>query len=80
MTENKRLNVALAAIDPYIQQNIVLPKETLLRGKDMVEWGTRNQYPEYLHSLYMNTPTLQSIINGNMVFTSVVSKVSYSSK
>ena len=68
MTENKRLNVALAAIDPYIQQNIVLPKETLLRGKDMVEWGTRNQYPEYLHSLYMNTPTLQSIINGTVDF------------
>ena len=45
---------------------MVKPKETVLPGKDMVEWGTKNAYPDYLLDLYNTVPTLRSIINGNI--------------
>lgn len=64
--ETKRSVFSLAAIDPYIETNIVLPTEKQISGKDMVEWGTRNTYPDYLLDLYNNVPTLRSIINGNI--------------
>ena len=32
----------------------------------MVEWGTKNAYPDYLLDLYNTVPTLRSIINGNI--------------
>ena len=32
----------------------------------MVQWGTKNVYPDYLLDLYNNVPTLRSIINGNI--------------
>ena len=60
--------VKFAAIDPYIETNIVLPTETVIRGKDFVEWGERNLYPEYLLDLTKNVPTLRSIINGTVDF------------
>ena len=55
-----------AAIDSYVEDYVVKPKETVLSGKDMVEWGTKNAYPDYLLDLYNNVPTLRSIINGNI--------------
>lgn len=55
-----------AAIDRYVEDYVVKPKETLLSGKDMVEWGTKNAYPDYLLDLYNTVPTLRSIINGNI--------------
>ena len=63
---SKRGSFSFAALDPYIEQNIVLPTEKVLAGRDMVEWGTRNAYPDYLLELYNNVPTLRSIINGNI--------------
>ena len=66
--EAKRLPISFAAIDPYLEQTIVLPTEKVINGKDMVEWGTRNDYANYLLSLYNNVPTLRSIINGNIDF------------
>lgn len=62
---SKRSFFTFAAIDSYIEQNIILPKETQIQGKNMVEWGTKNLYPDYLLDLYNNVPTLRSIINGN---------------
>lgn len=67
-TENVRANVSFAALDPYIESNIVSPKETLIHGKDMVEWGDGNAYPDYLLSLTETVPTLRSIINGTVDF------------
>ena len=67
-TENVRANVSFAALDPYIESNIVSPKETLIHGKDMVEWGDGNMYPDYLISLTETVPTLRSIINGTVDF------------
>lgn len=57
---------AFAAIDQYVEQNIVLPTEKIISSREWVEWGTRNAYPEYLLDLYNNVPTLRSIINGNI--------------
>ena len=55
-----------AAIDQYVETYVVSPKETVLTGKDMVQWGDGNAYPEYLLELYNSVPTLRSIINGNI--------------
>lgn len=63
---NTRGSFSFAAIDPYIETNILLPTERVYAGRDMVEWGTKNAYPDYLLELYNNVPTLRSIINGNI--------------
>lgn len=68
--KGKRIGFSFAAIDQYVEQNIVLPTEKVINGKDMVEWGTRNAYPDYLLELYNNVPTLRSIINGNIDYVS----------
>ena len=65
---NLRANIALAALDPYLEQNIVSPKETVIRGKEFVEWGDGNAYPDYLLDLTKTVPTLRSIINGTVDF------------
>ena len=63
---SRRTAFSFAAIDSYLETNIVSPVEKVLAGRDMVEWGTRNAYPDYLLDLYNNVPTLRSIINGNI--------------
>ena len=63
---SRRSAFSFAAIDSYLDTNIVSPVEKVLAGRDMVEWGTRNAYPDYLLDLYNNVPTLRSIINGNI--------------
>ena len=64
--KTQRASFSFAAIDPYIETNILQPTERVYAGRDMVEWGTRNAYPDYLLELYNNVPTLRSIINGNI--------------
>lgn len=66
--DTSRVVVSFAAIDPFLEQNIVLPTEKQLKGHDMVEWGERNMYPEYLLDLSKTTPSLRSIINGTTDF------------
>lgn len=68
--EPSRTGFSFAAIDPYIESNIVLPTETVQRGRDIVEWGVKNAYPDYLLDLYNNVPTLRAIINGNIDYIS----------
>lgn len=63
-----RANFSFAAIDPYVDNKMILPVERFVSGKDLVEWGNRNAYPDYLLDLYNNVPTLRSIINGNIDF------------
>ena len=65
-TPTKKASFSFAAINQYVEDYIVRPTEKLLSGKDLVEWGTRNAYPDYLLELYNNVPTLRSIINGNI--------------
>ena len=62
--------VSLQAIDPYLERNIVSPFEKRSPGRDYIEWGDSNSYPDYLLDLYNNVPTLRSIINGNVDFIS----------
>lgn len=67
-TDKQRGPVSFAALDPYLESNIVSPKETVVRGKDFVEWGDRNAYPDYILELTKTVPTLRSIISGTVDF------------
>lgn len=69
MTEKKQsAPVSFAAIDPYIETNIVSPKETEMKtgGHEMVAWGDANGYPDYLLDLYRNCGTLKSCIDASV--------------
>lgn len=61
---SKAANISFAAISPYAETNIVSPKERIYSGKEYVEWGDGNLYPEYLLELYESVPTLKSVIDG----------------
>lgn len=65
-TESRRTAFSFSAIDSYVETYIVLPTEKLISGRDIMQWGTKNAYPDYLLDLYNNVPTLRSIINGNI--------------
>lgn len=64
-TTKKRASVSFAAVDQYVESNIISPTEKR-SGKDFVEWGDGNAYPDYLLELYNSVSTLRSIINGNV--------------
>ena len=63
-----RADVAFASLDPILDSNIVSPREIAVQGKDYIEWGDNNAYPDYLLSLGENVPTLRSIIKGTVDF------------
>ena len=63
-TEKTRIAVQFAAIDPYIEVNIPSSTEKRTPGRDMVEWGDRNAYPDYLLKLARETPSLNAVLNG----------------
>ena len=56
--------VQFAAIDPYLETNIVTGEEVEQRGQEYVCWGADNDFPGYLLGLRDGVPTLGSIING----------------
>ena len=60
--------VSFAAIDPFVERVIPSPVERRISGKDIIEWGDGNAYPDYLLDLYNNVTTLRSIINGLVDF------------
>lgn len=64
---NEKKYVSFAAIDQFVETNIVLPTEKVTNG-NFVMWGKGNGYPSYLLDLYNNVTTLRSIINGNIDF------------
>lgn len=57
------LNLKFMAIDPYVESNIVTADEKEIKSQGFIEFGTKNQYPNYIWSLYKTVPTLGSIIN-----------------
>lgn len=64
MKDNKeKAPLFFAALDPYIESNIVLPVEKTVNGKDYVQFGEGDQYPFYIYDLYTQCPVLSSIIN-----------------
>lgn len=62
--KKKNVRLSFLAIDPFIETNIVRPVEGEVRGKDFITWGEKNDYPNYLDSLYDNVSTLKTIIDG----------------
>lgn len=64
------IKVAFAAVEPYTASNIVSAEEKEERGKEWVSWGDGNKYPQYLDTLYNNSTTLQTIINGTADYVS----------
>lgn len=67
---DKKIDLFLAALDPYIQTNTVNPIEQKVNGKDFVSWGDNNGYSQFLWDNYNDCATLQSIINGTADFVS----------
>lgn len=63
-----RASIACAAIDPYIETNIIAPVEKKAGASDLIEWGTGNQYPQFLKELFGNVTTLRTIICGDVDF------------
>lgn len=62
--------LSFAAIDPFGIINFKEPVEHELKGsKGVVTWGDKNDYPDYLLSLYNEVGTLRSIINGCVDYT-----------
>ena len=64
MSKTERANISFAAIDPLCREHMVSPVEKKTAGKDIVEWGDGNMYPDYLLELYNDVATLRSIIDG----------------
>lgn len=66
MTENKidKVDLFFAALNPYIQTNVVKNVEQKVTGKDFVIWGENNGYSQFLWDNYNECTTLQTIING----------------
>ena len=58
--------LSFAALDRWVEDNMVRPVERVIPGKGFVQWGERNRYPDYIYMLCGEVPTLQSIIEGNI--------------
>lgn len=65
-TQDKPLrnSVSFAAIETYVERNMISPKETAVMGGDRYRWGDKDAYPAYLLDLYDNVATLRSVIDG----------------
>ena len=50
--EVKKVDIKLAALSPYIVDNVEQAVEKTINGKDFVGWGENNRYFEYLYDLY----------------------------
>ena len=60
---NKKQFFTFAALDPYLEDNIIKPTEKEVRGQNWVEYGERNLYPMYLFDLYQNSTSLHTLID-----------------
>lgn len=67
---NNQVKIAFSAIDPYSIKTEISPKERVLAGDSkVVGWGDKNQYPDYLLSLYNEVGTLRTVVNGCIDYT-----------
>ena len=65
----KRPPVAFAAIDTYVERNMVSPRETKTPGDgERYKWGDGDRFPQYLAELYDEVTTLRSVIDGCVDF------------
>ena len=65
-TTTKKVDVFLAALNPYVESNTVSAEEKKITGKDFIVWGDNNAYPQFLWNNYLECATLQTIINGTV--------------
>lgn len=56
--------LSFAALSPYIERTIITPKEEVLSGRNWVQWGDKNAYPEYVAGLFGTVTTLRTVILG----------------
>lgn len=63
MNKEKKVAFRFMAIDPSIEISEVKPVEKETRKGEMVNWGTKNNYPSWLYDIYSKTTTMKSIIN-----------------
>ena len=68
MEENKIVNNLKFAEMQSIKE-IPAPEEKKVSGKEYINYGKDNKYPEYLWNLYLRSAILQSIINGCTDYT-----------
>lgn len=68
INEEQKIKVSFAAIDKYLTKNIPSSKEGESRGKGHVTWGENDDYPNFIYQLYLDCPTLATIINGTTNF------------
>lgn len=62
--------LSFAAIDPFGIVEFKSPEEKYLdKENSVVSWGPKNDYPDYLLSLYNDVGTLRTIINGCIDYT-----------
>lgn len=61
--------MTFAVVRPYVEKDTITGKETYNKGKDLVEWGDLNSFPQYLTDLCKTAPTLASIIEGSVDYT-----------
>lgn len=57
-------NMAFAAINKTYDSGIPKLTQETVRGKDYVEYGEQNQYPEFLHDIYEQCTTLKTCCDG----------------
>lgn len=71
MNEKETLtkNISFAALDRYVEKNIVSPTESATKSDAPVVWGDGNSYPDYLLSLYKDVTTLRSVVDGCVDYT-----------
>ncbi len=62
--ESKKIVLSFAALDKYLTDNIIDNIQKEVKGKDIVEYGQKNIYPNYLYNLYEKVSVLRSILNG----------------
>lgn len=67
MTNITKTNLTFAAINPKVTTNKVNADERAVGG--IIKWGDYNTYPSYLFDLYNNVPTLKSIIDTCVEYT-----------
>lgn len=66
----EKIQLGFAAIDKTYEESIPSSAEYDYKGKGHIAWGTGDDYPVFLYSLFLECPTLQSIINGTTNFIS----------
>lgn len=69
INKNRESNkLVFAAINPVYATNIINNTENEIRNQDFVEFGTHNEYPNYIYELFNQCSTLHSIILGTNDF------------